>query len=232
MGLHVAIVPDGNRRWAKSRGLPLEEGHRAGACATEAILRSSATREVDWLTFWGASVDNLTKRSTIEVGFLNAFIASELRRIASDRFIQDERIRIRVIGQWSTYCSPEVQEAANAVMATTSSHDGQSLTLLLAYDGVCDMVDAITRIAERARTDPEFVVTPEAVKGHLGTAELPPVDLIIRTGGEPHLSAGFLMWESANAQLYFTDRLWPDFDPEAFGDALEEYRSRERRFGA
>lgn len=232
MGFHVAVIPDGNRRWARARGLPSLAGHEAGSHVLESLLTSEVTREIGWFTFWAASVDNLTKRPPEEVAFLNQLFTQHLRELAHHPTIHEHRIRVRVLGEWQTYLTPSAQEAAHEAMAATAYYSGRTLSLLVAYDGIRDLVAAVERITAQARSDPALVVSAALLKGSLLTAELPAVDLVIRTGGEPHWSAGFLMWEIANAQLMFSDRLWPDFTAVDLAGAIAAYRTRERRFGA
>lgn len=232
MGFHVAIIPDGNRRWARAHGLPHTSGHEAGSRVLESLISTDAFREIDWLTLWGASVDNLTKRPGEEVAFLNALFAVRLQELAEHRLIHEQRVRVLVLGEWMAYLAPAVQAAATEVMAATAHYRNRTLSLLLAYDGLRDMIAAVSHLVAAARHGSVPAVIADALKARLSTRELPPVDLLIRTGGEPHLSGGFLMWEAANAQLMFTDRLWPEFTGHELATAVAEYRLRQRRLGA
>ena len=231
MSFHVAIIPDGNRRWAQTRGLPHFAGHRAGSEALETLLASDAAMEIDWFTFWAASVDNLTKRPPAEVRFLDALFAERFRALARDAEIHRRKVRIRVLGEWTRHLSKPAQAAIRETIAATAAYADRVLTILLAYDGVRDTLRAVRRVVRAARRGPSFRVTAKLMTRHLMTGGLPPVDLVIRTGGEPHWSAGFLMWHVTNAQLVFLERPWPDFTPADLAAAIREYRIRERRFG-
>lgn len=231
MSLHVAIIPDGNRRWARQRGLSPAEGHRKGAEALERLLEEQWHQDVRWFTFWAASVDNLTKRPVEEVEALRILFHIQFGQLANRPMVHERRVRIRVLGEWQKHLHPETQQSVQTAMEATAAYSDRNLTLLVAYDGIRAMVNAIQTLTEQGRRDASLVVTPEIVQTNLVTAELPPVDLVIRTGGEPHLSAGFLMWETANSQLVFTERLWPEFTGDDFTAALNEYHARTRRFG-
>lgn len=232
MNFHVAIIPDGNRRWARECGRSPFEGHRAGGEALEALLTSDAASEIGWFTFWAASVANLTKRPPAEMRFLDALFAERFRALARNPDIHRRKVRVRVLGEWTRHLSQDAQAAIREAMAATAAYADQMFTVLLAYDGVGEMVRAVRGVAQAARRDPSLRVTAPLLKAHLVTGDLPAVDLVIRTGGEPHWSAGFMMWHVANAQLVFSDRLWPDFTPRDLAAAIREYRLRERRFGA
>jgi undecaprenyl diphosphate synthase len=232
VSFHVAIIPDGNRRWAQARGLTFSTGHEAGSKILESLMDTVLKLEIDWFTIWGSSIDNVIKRPSVEVNVLNKLYAEGLHRLGEGDFLHTYRIRVRVLGEWQNYLSTEVQTEAKAVMKVTEGYHDRSLTILLAYDGVRDMVHAINHLVYIRRQNINTVVTPQLVKASLATCDLPDVDLVIRTGGEPHLSAGFLMWEITNTQLIFLDKLWPDFTPQDLSEAVSEYHSRMRRFGA
>ncbi len=229
--MHVAIIPDGNRRWAKQRALQLIAGHQAGSQAWQAILESSDIAEISWLTFWGASIDNLTKRTAAEIENLLALFDIEFARLVQDPRIHEKRMRVRVLGEWASYLWPSTQQNIANITAATVNYDQQNVTLLIAYDGLKAMVDTIQSVAMWWSQHSDQHVTVEIIQQHMVTGVLPPVDLIIRTGGEPHMSGGFLMWEVANAQLIFCDKLWPDVQPAHIALAVEEYHRRTRRFG-
>jgi undecaprenyl diphosphate synthase len=230
---HIVIVPDGNRRWAKARSLPSFAGHERGAASAEKVFDHALKLGINNLTFWGSSYDNLTKRSSDEVGFLlkifGNYFASMLKDV--DGILEKNRIRVRVLGRWREQFPSELQRIVGDIIRKTEKNDARNFTLLMAYSGVDDMTEAVSAIAERARKEPGLAVTPETVKQSLWTRDLPPVDLVIRTGGEPHWSSGLLMWDVADAELYFTETLWPDFSPEEFDKAIAYYTGRERRRG-
>ncbi|MEX2054736.1 MAG: polyprenyl diphosphate synthase [Candidatus Andersenbacteria bacterium] len=228
---HIAIIPDGNRRWAQAKQLKPIEGHRAGAQAFRAVAEYAAKRGIEYLSIWGLSLDNVARRPSLEVrGLLNLF-TSEFRELAKTKFVHDEKINISVIGEWrETFPLPLRREIENVIAATKDYHN-KYVTFFLAYDGIADMVHAVQAIAEKTHAEKRATVTAATIKQHLLTKELPPVDLLIRTAGEPHLSGGFLMWDTTDAALHFSPRFWPDFTPEAFEEALQDYLQRQRRFG-
>ena len=230
---HIAIIPDGNRRWAKAQGLPAFIGHERGAGAAEKVFDHVLKLGIRNLTCWGSSYDNVTKRSSEEVGFLFKLFGSYFTNMLADKegILEKNGVRVRVLGRWRETFPEEVRHAIEKVIQKTESHTERNLTLLMAYSGVDEMAAAVRDIAEQARKEPGLAVTPEAVKRALWSRDLPPVDLIIRTGGEPHWSSGFMMWDAADAELYFTETLWPAFTPEEFDKALAYYAGRERRRG-
>lgn len=232
--MHVAIIPDGNRRWARAKMLAPFEGHRAGSRVTDAMISTCIERGVGWITVWGSSVDNMTKRPKEEVQFLDQLTVDRLRELMVNPTIHRHHIRIKVIGEWVKYFSAEAQNAIHAVMGITGAYTDRTLTILLAYDGLRETEAAIQKIIGMAHI-PRVGPAPtniELLRQHLITKDLPPVDLLIRTGGEPHWSAGFLLWQTSNTQLVFPDKLWPDMTPADFAAAIEEYHRRQRRFGA
>ena len=231
--MHVAVIPDGNRRWACSKKLAPFAGHKAGAGALEKIIRSIIlAKEIEWFTFWAASVDNFKKRSQQELFMLNRLFARQFNRLAKYPEIHEYRIRVLVIGKWRDFLDAKAKKAVEAAMKATASYRNQTITFLIAYDGKQEMLLTIKKIVEVSRQAPEICITSELLKYNLMTSELPPVDLLIRTGGDPHLSSGFLMWGTADAQLFFCEKLWPDFTPEDLEIAIMDYKARERRFGA
>ena len=229
---HVAIIPDGNRRWAKERGLAPKLGHKAGRITLETLMDTIDSLAITHLSFWGASVDNLTKRTIEEVAFLDAMFLEEFERLIDHPSVHRQRIRVNVVGEWRAYLSEPTIHAAEHVMRVTVGYREHTLTVLVAYDGIREMEQAVCTLVERGRKDAKFRVTHDAIRTALMTSDLPPVDLLIRTGGEPHNSSGFMMWLTANTQLIFSPVLWPDFTPEALTKAVEEFHRRKRRFGA
>lgn len=232
MAFHVAIIPDGNRRWALQRGLAAMRGHDAGRKALEALMNTVDALGVTHLTFWGASVDNLTKRPPQEVAFLDDAFRKEFQYLATNASIRQQGVRVNVIGEWRRFLSAATIRAAEQIVATTAKNAHRVFTILVAYDGVHEMEEAIRCLVARGRQDPDFEITQESILGALATGNLPPVDLLIRTGGEPHNSSGFMMWLTANTQSIFSPSLWPDFTPQALAAAVQEFHSRDRRFGA
>jgi undecaprenyl diphosphate synthase len=225
---HVAIVMDGNGRWAKRRGLPRTFGHRAGVNALKRTVEGAAGLGLEWLTVFGFSTENW-RRPAAEIselmGLLKTYVESDLARLAR------EGVRVRVIGR-RTGLSADILEVIERAEAATRHNDRFNLQVAFNYGGRADIVDAARAIAEDAalgRLAPGGV--DEAAFGrYLSTAAGPPVDLIVRTSGERRLS-NFLLWEAAYAELVFQDVLWPDYGPAELKAALDEFQARERRFG-
>ncbi|MBI2625571.1 di-trans,poly-cis-decaprenylcistransferase [Candidatus Parcubacteria bacterium] len=236
---HVAIIPDGNRRWAKKRGLPGWLGHRYGAQAFQENTREALKLRVPNLSFWGSSQDNITKREAAEVRHLLAIYKREFMRLAKSREIHDNKVRVNILGEWPRLFPDDVCRVFEKTMAATKAYGRHNLNFFIAYDGQTEMLRAVESVLENVRATgarpsrggTAVAVTPALIKANLYTRDLPPVDLVIRTGGEPHWSAGFMMWDCANAQLYFTEKLYPDFGAKEFREAIADYSRRERRFG-
>ena len=230
---HVAIIPDGNRRWARKRGIKAWLGHREGVKAFEKILDKSRELKIPYFTFWGGSWDNLTKRSKIEINFLFKVYTEQFKRVADDKRIHQNKVKINVLGRWKEILPKETQEAIERAMEVTKSYNNFFLTFLLAYDGTDEMLDCVQKIAKISQ-DKKIKISKNLIKENLWTKDLPPVDLIIRTGCEsdPHNSAGFMMWDTIYSQLYFTQTLFPAFSPKEFEQIIEDYSKRERRLGA
>ncbi|HUP55666.1 MAG TPA: polyprenyl diphosphate synthase [Methylomirabilota bacterium] len=221
---HVAIIMDGNRRWARQRGLPELDGHAAGVEAIREILRHAVRRGVPVLTLYAFSRENWA-RSDDEVtglfGLLEAAIRSETEEL------RRQGVRVRLLGRLEELPS-ETRSSIDEALEATS--DGQRLLLNIAfnYAGRTELVDAVRTLV--ASGTPAESIDEAAVGRVLYTAGLPDPDLLIRTGGEQRLS-NFLIWQSAYAEFYFCDALWPDFGPDAFDGALLEFARRQRRFG-
>jgi len=229
---HVAIIPDGNRRWAQRRGIPLNEGHRIGIETTQKIFEKALELKIPHLTFWAASYDNLIKRSREEVNFLIKLITQEFQRLLKDARVHKNEVKIRILGRFGEILPPKTLKVIEKLMEKTEKYDIFSLTFLLAYNGTDEMVEAIRRITKAFR-ESTIKISGEVIKSFLWTRDLPPVDLVIRTGceGDPHNSAGFMMWHTAYSQYYFTKTLYPDFTPKEFEKAIKDFVKRERRRG-
>lgn len=224
---HVAIIPDGNRRWASDQGKAPLEGHKAGVKVFRDISLHAADRGVTYFSAWGMSLDNFTKRSAQEVvGLLNIF-RQEFKNLATSDDIHSRQVRINVIGRWREKFPLPVRKAVEGALSATEGYSKHFLNFFLAYNGNDEMLQAIEDIIASGEKN----VTPELLKQHLFTKNLPPVDLLIRTAGEPHNSAGFMMWDVSESQLHFTETLWPEFVTADFDKALEDYATRHRRFG-
>jgi len=227
---HVAIIMDGNGRWAEARGLPRTAGHRAGAAAAERLIRFVGPRlELPYLTLFAFSSENWARpRGEVEflMDLLSDFLRSRLAEFA------EAGIQLRVIGDLSRVPDRLRREVCEAVAATRDNR-GLRLTIALSYGGRQEIAAAARRIAEEAvagRLRPD-AVDADVFAGFLETAGAPDPDLVIRTSGEERVS-NFLLWQSAYAELHFAQTLWPDFTPAEFVRALAEYQTRTRRFGA
>ena len=226
---HLAIIPDGNRRWAKERGLEPWDGHEFGAQNTEKLINYALRKGLKCLTFWGSSLDNLKKRPMQEKIALLDIYKKYFEKLLNDSSIHEQQAKINFIGRWEEQFPESLKEIIHALIEKTKNYEKKMLNFMLAYSGDDEMVLAISKICEKCEKGVK--VTAELVKENLMTAGLPPVDYMIRTGGDPHLSAGFMMWDTANAQLYFAQEKYPDFNEEKLEEALEEYARRQRRFG-
>ncbi len=226
---HVAIIMDGNGRWAAARGLPRVAGHREGAKAVRRAIEAAIRNGVGWLTLYAFSSENW-RRPTGEImdltGLLRHYLRTEIAELSANG------VRVRVIGDRDRF-DPDIRAQLQAAERTTAANTRLNLTVALSYGGRDEIVAAARALAAAARAgglDPGSI-DEAALTGCLYTAEMPDPDLVIRTSGEQRLS-NFLLWQSAYAELVFQDVLWPDFGPTHFAAALAEYARRERRFGA
>ncbi|MFA5169166.1 MAG: polyprenyl diphosphate synthase [Candidatus Paceibacterota bacterium] len=225
---HVAVIPDGNRRWAKKNSLATFLGHERGGTAMEEIIEKNIQMKIPYLTIWGASLDNITKRSKNEVNYLFQIFKKEFEKIAGDENIHKKKVRIEVIGKWREYFPESLKDAIENAIQKTKKYDKYFLTFLMAYNGTDEMIDCIKKIKEKREA-----VNEKTIEENLWTRDLPPVDLVIRTGTEddPHNSAGFMMWHTAYSQLYFTKKYFPEFKGKQFEEAIKDYSERKRRKG-
>ena len=226
---HIAVIMDGNGRWARQRGLPRVAGHKAGIDPVRMIVETSAQLGIQALTLYAFSTENW-KRPPAEVDtlwrLLRLYLQRELPRL------QNNGIRLNAIGRWDAL-SPAVREDLEATIALTARNTGLRLNLAINYSGRTDLVDAVNRLLDRARRQGNLgalQVDEDSLAGELSTAGLPDPDLLIRTSGEMRIS-NFLLWQIAYAELYVTETLWPDFDRLHFLRALLDFQKRDRRFG-
>jgi undecaprenyl diphosphate synthase len=222
---HVAIIMDGNGRWAKSRFLPRVAGHRKGVEAVRAVVRACAERGVEYLTLFAFSSENW-RRPEEEVSLLK-----QLFRMALEQEVEklhEAGIRLRVIGQLAPF-GETIEGLVRRAEARTDANRRLTLTIAANYGGRWDLLQAINAMT---RADPgrAGAYTEADLAAHLAMSYAPEPDLFIRTGGEQRIS-NFLIWQLAYTELYFTDLLWPDFDAGALDTAIAWYRRRERRFG-
>ena len=226
---HVAIIMDGNGRWAASRYLPRIAGHREGARAVRRTIQAAIEHGVSWLTIYAFSSENW-RRPLGEVldltGLLREYLKSEIAELKANG------VRLRFIGDQARF-DPDIRDDLLQAERDTAGNVRLNLTVALSYGARAEIVAAARKLAEAARDsrlDPASI-DEVAVTGVLATAGIPDPDLIIRTSGEQRLS-NFLLWQAAYSELLFLDVFWPDFGPEHFAAALSEYARRERRFGA
>ncbi len=225
---HVAIIMDGNGRWAQQKKRPRLYGHKVGVDSVQEVVECAAEWGVKVLTLYAFSSENW-KRPGAEVnglmGLLKNYLLSELSRMLKNR------IRLVTIGD-TEKLPQDVREVLEKTIAETAGNDGLVLNLALSYGGRLEIVRAVREIAAEVLADDLSLdeINESLISNHLYTAALPEPDLLIRTGGEARLS-NFLLWQASYAEIYFTDTMWPDFRRQAFSQAIAEYQGRERRFG-
>ena len=225
---HVAVIMDGNGRWAQARGLPRTEGHRKGMEAVRRIIRHASRRGVGQLTLYSFSSENW-RRPAEEVGFLMGLLKFFIRRDLAE--LHAENVRVRVIGEREGL-SPDIAGLLDEAESLTRANSGLTLAIAFNYGSRQEIVAAVRAIAERVERGElaPAAIEAETIDAALLTADMPEPDLVIRTSGEQRLS-NFLLWQAAYSELVFSPVLWPDFDEAAFDAALLDYNARERRFG-
>jgi undecaprenyl diphosphate synthase len=203
------------------------QGHEEGVKRFWEIAIAGSGAGIKYLTFWAGSYGNLAKRSAQEVGVLFRLMTEELAKSSLFETLTKHQTKLKVYGEWQEFANDDkLSEVVNKLEADTATYTNNQLNILFGYDGQREMLTAQTALRESGE-----VVTDENLRKHLWTGQLPDVDYVIRTGGEPHWSAGFMMWQTANSQFYFTEELWPSFKEEQLKTALEEFERRERRMG-
>lgn len=228
---HIAIIPDGNRRWARQHALQAWLGHQKGSEILENLLDVLIDSGIPHFSFWGSSQDNLAKRPKEEVSFLLKLFKEQFSRLEKDERIHKNEIKINIFGAWREQFPPDVKAALENAIEKTKDYDKFFFNFFIAYSGTGEMLDAVRRLAEMRAQDSALDINAGALKSQLLTKDLPPVDLLIRTGGEPHNSDGFMMWDVADSQFFFSDKLWPDFTDKDLKTAIKDYTDRERRMG-
>jgi undecaprenyl diphosphate synthase len=221
---HVAIIMDGNRRWAREAGLSEAEGHAAGVEAIRPTIRHAVRRGIRALSLFAFSSENWS-RSPQEVGILLGLLDSAIRDETPE--LREQGVQIRLLGRMEEL-PDDTRASITEALAATADGDRLMLNVAFNYSGRHEIVDAARRCVTDGLTAAE--IDEEAIDSRLYTVGLPPLDLLIRTGRE-HRISNFLIWQAQYAELYFTDRLWPDFGPEAFDEALVDFARRHRRFG-
>jgi len=221
---HVAVIMDGNGRWAKERGLPRVEGHREGAKTVQRVIDGCIEAGIDFLTLYAFSVENW-KRPRLEVAALMRLLVEFLR--ARHEEMLEKNIRLLVIGRISDL--PErTQAQVEKSISATARNTGLTLVLALSYGSRTEILDAVNQLIAQG---PRVPVTETEFSRALYTAELPDPDLLIRTSGEMRLS-NFLLWQMSYTEIFVTKKLWPDFSRDDFREAVHDFAHRERRFGA
>ncbi|MBQ5933378.1 MAG: isoprenyl transferase [Lachnospiraceae bacterium] len=225
---HVAIIMDGNGRWAKKRLLPRAMGHSAGAKNVEPMCKAAWDLGIKYLTVYAFSTENWT-RSDDEVSTLMKLLKEYMEGCIEKS--RKNNMRVRVIGDVSKL-SKDLQESIKRLEDYSKDFDGLQFQVALNYGGRDDIVRAVKKIAEKARTgemNPDDI-TDDVISSNLDTADIPDPDLLIRTSGELRIS-NFMLWQMAYTEMYFTDVYWPDFDKKELEKALDYYANRDRRFG-
>ena len=225
---HLAVIMDGNGRWAQKRHLPRVAGHRAGVQRSREIIETCARLKLACLTLYAFSLENWRRPQT-EVDFLMRLLREYLKRELPS--IHENNIRLLIIGR-SEQLSPAVRKDIEQGMSLTSKNTGMKLVVALNYGGRAELVDAFNTILQQVRTNgmAAFRADEQTISEHLYTAGLPDPDLLIRTSGEMRVS-NFLLWQIAYAELYVTETLWPDFNRARLLEALVDFQQRERRYG-
>jgi len=225
---HVAIIMDGNRRWAAKRHLPKKLGHKAGVDAVRNIVRAAGEIGVRYLTLYGFSSENWN-RGPEEVSDLMGLLRLFIRRDLAE--LHQNGVKVLVIGE-RTHLEPDIVSLIEEAENLTADNQNLVLTIAFNYGGHLEIAAAVRRIAAKVKggeLDPAKI-DPAVIESHLDTAGTPHPDLVIRTSGERRLS-NFLLWQSAYSEFVFTDVLWPDFDRATLEDAIREFQARDRRFG-
>jgi len=223
---HLAVIMDGNGRWARARHMPRTVGHVRGASVVRGLVRGCVGHGVRYLTLFAFSTENWGRPSE-EVGTLVSLFIEYLQREA--RGMQSEGVRLRVLGDLTPF-PVELRERIQEVQEMTRGNEAITLCVAVNYGGRWDVAQAARRWMQEHPGEDPARLTPEALGGYLVTADLPEPDMLIRTGGESRLS-NFLLWQCAYSELYFTPVLWPDFDARCLDEAMAWFASRERRFG-
>jgi undecaprenyl diphosphate synthase len=225
---HVAIIMDGNGRWAKARGLPRLAGHKQGAEAVERIVRAADEAGIKILTLFAFSTENW-KRPEEEVSGLMGLLLQYLRSKTAE--MHKNNVCLKIIGD-RTRLSKDVLKTIESSEELTKDNTGITVLMALSYSGRWDLENAMQQIASKVQNGElqPNAITQETINAHLSTAGYPDPDLIIRTSGENRIS-NFLLWQGAYSEYFFTETYWPDFDAASLQAALESYQQRERRFG-
>lgn len=223
---HIAIIMDGNGRWAQQRALSRSEGHREGAASVRAVIDTAGRLGVSYVTLYAFSTENWNRPSD-EVRALMSLLVEMIARETAD--LIKNNVKLLAIGDLARL-PEETRVALDRCIEDTSKSTGLNLVLALSYSSRWEITDTVHKLAEALNKGEIKKVDQSVVSDHLTTKGIPDPDLLIRTGGEVRIS-NFLLWQAAYSELYFTDTLWPDFREESLYEAIVEYQRRERRFG-
>lgn len=225
---HVAVIPDGNRRWARKEGVSLLEGYKKGIERLENLLKWCRDCNVKVLTLWGFSTENIG-RDKKEIKSLFSLFGVKLDEALKSDEYHKKKVRVRFLGKRDMF-PKGIRQRIEKLEHATKNYNSFSLNIMLGYGGREEIVNAVSSIVEDARKGKIRSVNERLIPNYLYTGSLPDPDLVIRTSGEQRLS-GFLPWQSAYSELYFSKKLWPDFSRADFKKAVDAYSRRERRFG-
>ena len=225
---HIAIIMDGNGRWAKSKGLPRWKGHEAGAESVRRVIEACVDAEVEYLTLFAFSTENWNRPKT-EVSALMNLLEQFLKKHSQE--LQKNGVKLQAIGRINDLTEAPLREL-NKTIAETKNNKKLNLVLALSYGAREEIVDAVNHIIDLTK-EGEFdttKITTDSFKEHLYTSSIPDPDLLIRTSGEMRIS-NFLLWQISYSEIFITEKLWPDFNKEDLQEAIKAYSKRERRYG-
>jgi len=225
---HIVIIPDGNRRWARARKVPQLEGHRQGIDLLRKVMEWARRRGVKTITFWGLSLENLN-RGQGEIGSLLGLFEHKFEELKNHSALHEEKVRVRFFGRLDKL-TPKLRDKIKEVEEETKGYTNYNVNILLSYGGRQELVDACNKAIADVKAGRISAVNEKKLGEYMYLSGQDDPDLIIRTSGEKRLS-GILPWESGYSELYFCDKLWPDFSEGDFDAALKEFSSRKRRFG-
>ncbi|MCW1297757.1 MAG: polyprenyl diphosphate synthase [Candidatus Parvarchaeota archaeon] len=226
---HVAIIMDGNRRWAKEHNLPQEIGHRKGKDNLENILQAAFDIGIRILTLYSLSLYNLYRRPKEEFNYLMKLFKEGFEQIVNDKRIKENKVRINVFGKIELLPA-NVRKVIKKAVSRTKNYTNYFLNFCIAYDGREEIVNAVEKICKLYKEGKIKYIDEDLIKSAIYTCDFPAPDLIIRTGKEKRLS-GFLLWDSSYSEIFFSNKYWPDFKKEDFARAILDFQKRERRFG-
>jgi undecaprenyl diphosphate synthase len=228
-GLHLGIIPDGSRRWAKLNNAPKNDWSKSGK-TTENIVMHVLTKhpEVSELSLWAMSTENVD-RDDYSRNLVYSMLEGKLNDLLKSPFIKDKSIKVNVVGSRFKEVPESIKDLANEVVSKTRNHNGRTLNICIGYGGRQEILDAVMSASKWLRKNPTIAKIHESMfEKHLLVPK--PLDIVIRTGGEKRLS-GFMLYQIEYAELFFTDTLWPDFSAKEFDKIMEDFKNRNRRFG-